>query len=91
MQRDLGSCRRAKGWTAVSSLHRLGAQLEERLSALEAQEGDGEEQVLDSDEALLRALVDAVPGLPDEALDQLEDAIRARRTNRPLMQIVRGG
>jgi hypothetical protein len=78
-------------WTAVSTLHRLEADLLERLAEVRAPKVDenAPSPVADkSDPALVAMVSDLVRDLPDEALDALDAAVALRRTGRPALRVV---
>jgi hypothetical protein len=93
--RDIEAARECESWQAVATLSRQAAQHRAELDALAkaAQQpatGADTATLLD-DDALLAGIVEAIPGLPDAALDAIEDALVLRRTGRPNLRVHAGG
>ena len=78
-------------FTAASKTHDQEARLLAELHELRESQREPVEAVDPTadlgDDALTTLLVEAVPQLPAEAFDQLEQAVHLRRTGRPLLRV----
>lgn len=80
VRKDRTKAARDQSWTAVGTLHRLEADLLKRLAELRVPQPTPEEEL--SPDELVEVLLDAIPGLPDQVLDRLADAVASRRGTR---------
>lgn len=79
VQGDIDWCREEGKATAVSSLHRLAVELEEKVAALEADEARALEGLPVDEEQEISALVDDLAALPPQLLDHLVARLQATR------------
>lgn len=77
-----------KAWTAIAQMRRLVVDLRKELDELEKAEQAPQEESMTDDE-LVAILLDAIRQMPDDLLDQVEEALLARRG--PTLRLVDGG
>lgn len=83
VRRDRVAALEAESFTAVQGLHKLEAQLLERLAEVRAEVArSGVPGGSATDEELVEAILEAIPELPDSPFEILADAVAQRRLGR---------
>jgi hypothetical protein len=92
VRKSRASAERDRGWTAVSTLHRIEADLLKRLAELRGESAakpvDPTESMTEAE--LVDAITQAIDALPPSALDEVVARLDTRRAGRPTLKVHEG-